>query len=97
MCRARNRNRCILADGAGIAPIPGTGNPARMEENIKAVPLSYMLTEKDMQVIENFVPWDAMRDAPPYGGNFAKDVFSVEKYISLEGSKIKRINTYTDY
>tara|TARA_B100000780_G_scaffold198550_1_gene140413 strand:- start:3261 stop:3431 length:171 start_codon:yes stop_codon:yes gene_type:complete len=56
-----------------------------------------MLTEKDMQVIENFVPWDAMRDAPPYGGNFAKDVFSVEKYISLEGSKIKRINTYTDY
>lgn len=83
--------------GAGIVPIPGTGNPAHMEENVKAVPLSYMLTEKDMQVIENFVPWDAMRDAPPYGGNFAKDVFSVEKYISLEGSKIKRINTYTDY
>ena len=69
--------------GAGIVPIPGTGNPAHMEENVKAVSLSYSLTDKDIQVIEDCIPREAMKDVARYGGSFAKDVFSVEKNILL--------------
>jgi len=76
-------------EGAGIVPIPGTGNPAHMEENVKAVPLSYTLTEEDMQAIEECVPKSAMEGVPRYGGNFAKDVFSVENNISLGEWKSK--------
>ena len=70
--------------GAGVVPIPGTGNPAHMEENVKAVPLSYSLTEEDMQEIETCVPKVAMDGLPRYGGSFAKQLFTVEKNISLD-------------
>jgi len=60
-----------------------------MEENVKAVPLSYTLTEEDMQAIEECVPKIAMEGVPRYGGNFAKDVFSVENNISLGEWKSK--------
>ena len=76
-------------NGAGVVPIPGTGNPAHMEENVKAVPLSYTLTEEDMQAIERCVPKAAMAGVPRYGGNFANKVFSVENNISLEEWKRK--------
>jgi aryl-alcohol dehydrogenase-like predicted oxidoreductase len=70
--------------GAGVVPIPGTGNPTHMEENVKAVPLSYTLTEVDIKAIEECVPKNAMEGVFRYGGNFAKDVFRVENNISLE-------------
>eukprot|EP00928_Gymnodinium_smaydae_P082741 TRINITY_DN66035_c0_g1_i1.p1 TRINITY_DN66035_c0_g1~~TRINITY_DN66035_c0_g1_i1.p1 ORF type:complete len:380 (-),score=77.37 TRINITY_DN66035_c0_g1_i1:214-1332(-) len=70
--------------GAGCVPIPGTANPAHMEENVKAVPLSYQLTEKDMNEIEACVPKAAMVGVPRYGGSFAKSLFTVEQNISVD-------------
>ena len=70
-------------NGAGIVPIPGTGNPAHMEENVQAVALSYLLSEVDMREIEACAPKDTAGVAR-YGGNFAKALFDVEKNISLD-------------
>ena len=77
-------------NGAGIVPIPGTGNPAHMEENVKAVPLSHALTEADMREIEACVPKAAMDGVARYGGNFAKALWTVEKNISLEEWKARQ-------
>jgi aryl-alcohol dehydrogenase-like predicted oxidoreductase len=70
--------------GAGVVPIPGTGNPDHMEENATAVELSHMLTDEDMSAIENCVPKAAMSGLARYGGSLGERVFTVEKNISLE-------------
>jgi aryl-alcohol dehydrogenase-like predicted oxidoreductase len=73
--------------GAGCVPIPGTSNPAHMEENVQAVPLSYSLTDADMAAIEACVPKTAFEGVQRYGGNFAKGLFTVEKNISMDDWK----------
>lgn len=45
-------------NGAGCVPIPGTGNPVHMLENVKAVQLSFELTDDDMIEIEKAVPYE---------------------------------------
>jgi aryl-alcohol dehydrogenase-like predicted oxidoreductase len=70
--------------GAGVVPIPGTGNPAHMEENATAVALSYTLTDEDMEAIETCVPRNAMNALPRYGGSLGERVFTKEDNISLE-------------
>ena len=70
-------------DGAGVVPIPGTGNPNHMEENAKAVALSYTLTDEDMLAIETCVPRKAMKNLPRYGGALGERVFSKENNISI--------------
>jgi len=71
-------------NGAGVVPIPGTGNPNHMEQNSTAVALSYKLTDEDMQEIENCVPRDSMAGLSRYGGALGKRVFTLEDNISLE-------------
>ena len=84
--------------GAGIVPIPGTGNPMHMEENARAVPLSYALTDDDMSKIENCVPKSAMAGVERYGGNFRKALWDVEKNVTLDewnakqGSGTSKVN-----
>jgi diketogulonate reductase-like aldo/keto reductase len=78
-----------LLKGAGIPPIPGTANPTHMVENVKPVPLSYTLTKKDMQAIEEYIPREAMTGVSRYVGSFAKDVFSAENNITFEEWKSK--------
>jgi aryl-alcohol dehydrogenase-like predicted oxidoreductase len=70
--------------GAGVVPIPGTGNPNHMEENATAVALSYTLSDKDMEAIEACVPRNAMEHLPRYGGGLGERVFTKENNISLE-------------
>ena len=70
--------------GAGVVPIPGTGNPAHMEENATAVPLSYALTDADMEAIEACVPRSAMDGLARYGGSLGERVFTKENNILLE-------------
>lgn len=70
-------------DGAGVVPIPGTGNPNHMEENAKAVALSYTLTDEDMLAIETCVPRKAMENLPRYGGALGERVFTKENNISI--------------
>ena len=70
-------------NGAGVVPIPGTGNPNHMEENAKAVALSYTLTDEDMLAIETCVPRKAMENLPRYGGASGERVFTKENNISL--------------
>ncbi len=70
-------------NGAGVVPIPGTGNPNHMEENAKAVALSYTLTDEDMLAIETCVPRKAMENLPRYGGALGERVFTKENNISL--------------
>ena len=71
-------------NGAGVVPIPGTGNPEHMEENATAVALSYTLSDEDMEAIETCVPRKAMDNLPRYGGGLGKRVFTNENNISLE-------------
>ena len=71
-------------NGAGVVPIPGTGNPKHMEENATAVALSYTLSDEDMEAIETCVPRKAMDNLPRYGGGLGKRVFTNEHNISLE-------------
>ena len=71
-------------NGAGVVPIPGTGNPNHMEENAKAVALSYILDDADMVAIESCVPRKAMENLPRYGGGLGERVFTKENNISLE-------------
>ena len=74
--------------GAGCVPIPGTGNPSHMEENVQAVPLSYALTESDMAEIEACVPFTAMEGVARYGTpEYAKRLFTVEENISVDDWK----------
>lgn len=70
-------------NGAGVVPIPGTGNPNHMEENAKAVALSYILDDADMVAIESCVPRKAMENLPRYGGGLGERVFTKENNISL--------------
>ena len=70
-------------NGAGLVPIPGTGNPNHMEENAKAVALSYILDDADMVAIESCVPRKAMENLPRYGGGLGERVFTKENNISL--------------
>ena len=63
---------------------PGTGNPKHMEENAKAVALSYTLSDEDMEAIETCVPRKAMENLPRYGGGLGERVFTKENNISLE-------------
>lgn len=73
-----------MLKGAGVVPIPGTGNPAHMEENVRAVALSYALTDADMQAIETCVPKEAMRGLDRYGAPpYRKFLFDVENNIPL--------------
>jgi aryl-alcohol dehydrogenase-like predicted oxidoreductase len=71
-------------NGAGVVPIPGTGNPEHMEENATAVALSYILSDEDMEAIETCVPRRAMENLPRYGGGLGERVFTKENNISLE-------------
>ena len=71
-------------NGAGVVPIPGTGNPNHMEQNSTAVALSYKLTDEDMQEIENCVPRESMAGLSRYGGAMGKRVFTLEENITLE-------------
>ena len=71
-------------NGAGIVPIPGTGNPNHMEENAKAVALSYTLTDEDMVAIETCVPRKVMKNLPRYGGGLGERVFTKENNISID-------------
>jgi aryl-alcohol dehydrogenase-like predicted oxidoreductase len=73
--------------GAGVVPIPGTGNTKHMEENSKAVSLSYTLTDQDMENIEDCVPRNSMEGLPRYGGSLGERVFTEENNISLEDWK----------
>ena len=71
--------------GAGVVPIPGTGNPAHMRENSKAVALSYTLSEADMGAIEECVPKSAMQGVERYGAeNYRKRLWDVEENVSLQ-------------
>ena len=70
-------------NGAGVVPIPGTGNPEHMEENATAVALSYTLSDEDMEAIESCVPRKAMENLPRYGGGLGERVFTKEINISL--------------
>lgn len=70
-------------NGAGVVPIPGTGNPNHMEENAKAVALSYTLSDEDMIAIETCVPKKAMENLPRYGGGLGERVFTKENNIPL--------------
>ena len=70
-------------NGAGVVPIPGTGNPDHMEKNAKAVALSYTLDNADMVAIETCVPKIAMENLPRYGGGLGERVFTKENNISL--------------
>ena len=70
-------------NGAGVVPIPGTGNPNHLEENAKAVALSYTLSDEDMEAIETCVPRKAMENLPRYGGALGERVFTKENNISL--------------
>ena len=74
-------------NGAGVVPIPGTGNPNHMEQNATAVALSYDLTDEDMAEIEACVPRSAMENLPRYGGSLGERVFTKENNISLEDWK----------
>ena len=74
-------------NGAGVVPIPGTGNPAHMEQNATAVALSYDLTDEDMAEIEACVPRSAMENLPRYGGGLGERVFTKENNMSLEDWK----------
>ena len=73
--------------GAGIVPIPGTGNPDHMEENAAAVALSYVLSDADMEAIEECVPKSAMEGVDRYGGNFRQNCWDVEKNVTLDAWK----------
>ena len=80
-------------NGAGVVPIPGTGNPVHMEENVRAVALSYKLTDDDMQAIETCVPREAMRGLDRFGApNYRKSLFDVEKNVPLDDFNAGRGN-----
>jgi hypothetical protein len=55
-----------------------------MEENAKAVALSYTLTDEDMVAIETCVPRKVMENLPRYGGGLGERVFTKENNISID-------------